>query len=83
MHTLLRVTQYNWSAGQSVQLFTGHVVEVDDDGNIVAEHEDRLTTIGVDHRPAAELAELINDADFDDSDSDYPLAAYEPWQVLA
>ena len=80
MHTLLRVTQYNWSPGQSVQLFTGHVVEVDEDGGIVAEHEDRLTTIGVDHRPAAELANLINAAD---DDGNYPLASYEPWQVLA
>ena len=83
MHILLRITQYNWAPGQSVQLFTGHVVEVDDDGAIVAEYEDRLTTIGVDHRAAEQLVTLVNAADGEDSDEEYPLAAYESWQVLA
>lgn len=84
MIILLRLTQYSWAPGQTVQLFTGHVVEFDEETDeILEEYPDRLTTIGVDHRSAEQLADLINAADGEDAEGDYPLAAYEHWQVLA
>lgn len=78
---LLRITEYNWSPGQSVQLFTGHVVETDDDGEVTEEHPDRKTTIGVDHHPAEQLADLVNAGE--SGEQDFPLASFEHWQVLA
>lgn len=78
---LLRLTQYAWAPGQSVQLFTGHVVETDEDGEVTEEHPDRLTTIGVDHRMAEQLADVLNAHEA--GEAELPLVSYEHWQVLA
>lgn len=74
--TLLRLTDVSRTPGQSVQLAEGYKVTVDDEtGVVIEEHPESIVTIGVDWRPACNIADAI------DNDEEV-IVSYEGWQVL-